>query len=232
MATLNLIAAPEVEPVTVADAKKHARIFIAGDDAYVTDLIVAARDKFEKETRLYFAEQTWEWSDVPAAMALTLPLRPVIAIVEVTDGNGGTVDAGDYSLEMAGLGFGCIEFDPTPAGPLAIQFSVGCREPYPAWVTATDYEEDDIVIHGGVLYVALGDHTSATATEPGVGVDWEDVWELSEDTQPSGAPPLAKLAIKALVAHWYNFREAYTASANGDIRAVPASYLSILQNFR
>jgi uncharacterized phiE125 gp8 family phage protein len=232
MPTLKLIAAPEVEPVDVTAAKKHARIFISGDDAYVTDLITAARDKFEREAHQYFAEQTWQWSDVPSAMALTLPLRPVIEIVEVTDGNGDTVDAGDYSLESAGMGFGCLEFSVTPTGPLTIQFKVGYREPYPAWVTATDYEEDAIVIHGGTLYVALSDHTSATATEPGVGVDWEDVWVESLETQPSGAPALAKLAIKSLVAHWYNVREAYVASQHGDLRAVPASYLSILQNFR
>ena len=46
-----------------------------------------------------------------------------------------------------------------------------------AWTIATNYVAGDIVIHNGVIYVATADHTSDADTEPGVGVDWETVWE-------------------------------------------------------
>ena len=47
-----------------------------------------------------------------------------------------------------------------------------------AWVTATAYSVNDIVESGGSSYVATSTHTSAAATEPGVGASWQDVWTL------------------------------------------------------
>jgi hypothetical protein len=50
-----------------------------------------------------------------------------------------------------------------------------------AWVTATSYSVDDVVVHNSVNYVCITGHTSGATTEPGGGVDWEDNWELSTD---------------------------------------------------
>jgi hypothetical protein len=47
-----------------------------------------------------------------------------------------------------------------------------------AWVTATGYVVDDAVEHNGSSYICTANHTSGTASEPGVGVDWEDFWDL------------------------------------------------------
>lgn len=44
------------------------------------------------------------------------------------------------------------------------------------WADATPYMTGNVVMNDGVRYKATGDHTSATATEPGTGVDWETVW--------------------------------------------------------
>lgn len=50
------------------------------------------------------------------------------------------------------------------------------------WTDATAYSDTDnggdIVSHGGAYYFCIDGHTSSSATEPGVGVDWEDVWQL------------------------------------------------------
>ena len=42
------------------------------------------------------------------------------------------------------------------------------------WTTATVYIAGDIIIHNGVTYLVIVDHTSDATTEPGVGIDWED----------------------------------------------------------
>jgi hypothetical protein len=45
-----------------------------------------------------------------------------------------------------------------------------------AWMTETEYAAGTIVSVGTVAYVASSAHTSAAATEPGVGANWETVW--------------------------------------------------------
>jgi hypothetical protein len=47
-----------------------------------------------------------------------------------------------------------------------------------SWKTGEDYEVDDVVALDGVIYVCTAENTSAAASEPGVGVDWEDYWML------------------------------------------------------
>lgn len=47
------------------------------------------------------------------------------------------------------------------------------------WALGTDYEADKFVFNPatGGTYVAIVPHTSAVNTEPGVGVNWEAVWQ-------------------------------------------------------
>lgn len=56
---LRLVTAPSLEPVTVAQAKKHLRLEIADDDEYVGDVITAARMYFERATNRSLNTQTW-----------------------------------------------------------------------------------------------------------------------------------------------------------------------------
>lgn len=51
----------------------------------------------------------------------------------------------------------------------------------------TDYLRGQVVGHLGSSYVCVEDHTSASATEPGVGVDWTDVWALVVEKGDTGA---------------------------------------------
>lgn len=46
-----------------------------------------------------------------------------------------------------------------------------------------EYLEGDVVNVGGTSYVAIVDHTSSAASEPGVGVDWEDYWMVLSEAQ-------------------------------------------------
>jgi len=55
-----LITPPAVEPISLAEAKQHARIEYPDDDDLVANLITAARLVCEKEIRRAFISQTWE----------------------------------------------------------------------------------------------------------------------------------------------------------------------------
>jgi hypothetical protein len=55
-----LMTPPAVEPVSVAEAKQHARIEYPDDDALVAGLITAARQVCELELARAFVSQTWE----------------------------------------------------------------------------------------------------------------------------------------------------------------------------
>lgn len=52
----------------------------------------------------------------------------------------------------------------------------------PSWLTSTSYSSEDstfalkYVTHGGAFYTCIVSHVSSSATEPGVGDDWEDYW--------------------------------------------------------
>jgi hypothetical protein len=50
-----------------------------------------------------------------------------------------------------------------------------------------EYLEGDVVNVGGTSYVALVDHTSSAASEPGVGVDWEDYWMVLSEAQKTSS---------------------------------------------
>lgn len=82
-----LITGPEVEPITLAEAKLHLRIEEAetSEDGLITSLIVAAREGAEHETRRALIRQTWELAiDAFPPCAIQLPKPRLIDIVSVT----------------------------------------------------------------------------------------------------------------------------------------------------
>ena len=64
-----LLTAPALEPVTLAEAKRHANVVASDDDTLITALIVAARELVEQDTSRALINQTWElelddwWTD-------------------------------------------------------------------------------------------------------------------------------------------------------------------------
>ena len=60
------------------------------------------------------------------------------------------------------------------------------------WETGYDYKKNNQVSLDGDLYLAVINHTSAAATEPGTGADWQTVWVRQIDSV--NANQLAALA--------------------------------------
>ena len=60
------------------------------------------------------------------------------------------------------------------------------------WSNGVNYKKNNQVALDGDLYLAIVNHTSAAATEPGTGADWADVWVRQIDSV--NADQLAGLA--------------------------------------
>jgi uncharacterized phiE125 gp8 family phage protein len=83
-----LVVPPESEPVTLAEAKRHAQLpaDATDDDAYLEHLIRAAREHVEDLTGRAFVTQTREttWDEWPSNSGpIRLPRAPVQSIVSV-----------------------------------------------------------------------------------------------------------------------------------------------------
>jgi len=123
---LELVSGPEIEPVTLAEMRRHLRMFedVTDEDADITALITGAREWVEDYTGRILMDQTWRlsidqtgdlWldpaatsvivSDDPDSPGFYLRRSPILAIVSVNtvdaDGAETLVDTADYELRAA-----------------------------------------------------------------------------------------------------------------------------------
>ncbi|HAJ48517.1 MAG TPA: hypothetical protein DCL54_18220, partial [Alphaproteobacteria bacterium] len=93
-------------PVTLAEAKAHARIDIADDDALITRCIAAAREWVEAETGRALMTQTWRltldaWPDGGAVILRRPPVQSVAEIRTFTAGGVAAIwVASNYGLAL------------------------------------------------------------------------------------------------------------------------------------
>lgn len=99
---LRLITAPTFEPVSVETAKAFLRVDSTADDALITSLLKAAREKGEELSRRAFITQTWEmtldeWPDELEMDLLRPPLQSVTSVKYIDlDDIEHTVDSSTY----------------------------------------------------------------------------------------------------------------------------------------
>lgn len=80
-----LLVAPALEPITLAQAKQHLNVDTSDDDSVITALIAAARQYAEQLTRSSFITQQWRLVlDSFPAHALSLEHGPVQSIDGIT----------------------------------------------------------------------------------------------------------------------------------------------------
>jgi uncharacterized phiE125 gp8 family phage protein len=86
--------APADEPVTLAEAKLHARIDTAADDALVGMLISAAREQAESLCQRTIALAQWRLTldRFPSAIALPMPRVTQVISVEYRDPDGNLLE--------------------------------------------------------------------------------------------------------------------------------------------
>jgi uncharacterized phiE125 gp8 family phage protein len=104
---LKLVTPPEVEPVTLEEAKAHLRLDSDADDAYVSALITAARERVELFLRRALITQTFECTldGFPASPVIDLPRPPLQSVESIkyidTAGKVQTLAPGDYVADAS-----------------------------------------------------------------------------------------------------------------------------------
>jgi uncharacterized phiE125 gp8 family phage protein len=120
---LELVTPPDIEPVTLAEMKKHLRVEHTDDDDEINSIIKSAREWVEDETGRVLIEQTWRLTltraanlagrvllpvtnaHVNCASEILLHKSPVIAIDSVVTvdsaGTETTITTTDYQLRQA-----------------------------------------------------------------------------------------------------------------------------------
>lgn len=112
MLSLQLITAPAVEPVTIAEAKMHGKIEYTNEDALIAIFIKACRERAEEITNRALITQVWEqradWDDMVdysftnRAMQLRKgPIQSVASIKYLDQYNAvQTWDTANYTVDI------------------------------------------------------------------------------------------------------------------------------------
>ena len=95
---------PSLEPVTLAEAKRHANVVASDDDDYITHLIVAARELVEGDTSRALITQTWRLKlHEFFADKIELPRPPLQSVSSIkyldTDDNEQTLSSTYYDVD-------------------------------------------------------------------------------------------------------------------------------------
>ena len=136
---LKLVTPPEVEPVTLEEAKAHLRLESDADDAYVSALVTAARERVELFLRRALITQTFEYTldGFPPKPLIDLPRPPLQSVESIqymdSAGNVQTLAPEDYvadasSNEIARVALAWNRFWPITRcsiNSVVIQFTAG-----------------------------------------------------------------------------------------------------------
>lgn len=134
--SLDLIAGPAAEPVSLAEAKQHLRVDGTAEDAFIASLIITSRLHVEAALGLALITQRWTWGTDrwPPDGALEFPLRPVQSVEAVrihpASGPAATVVSSSYVLDGTGNPARLVTKAPLPppgttVNGIEIEFTAG-----------------------------------------------------------------------------------------------------------
>lgn len=103
---LSLVTEPKALPVTVAEAKLHARIDEDDDDTLTASLIATATELAEAYTRRAIMQQTWKmFLDCWPGDEIEMPRAPLVSVTHIKtydDADAATtLDAANYYVDTA-----------------------------------------------------------------------------------------------------------------------------------
>lgn len=104
---LSLLIAPVVKPVSLDEAKLHARVEVDEDDSLIDGLISAATQHVEWYTERALEEQQWQLTldSFPSCRTIDLPRPPLVSVEEIAyldaDGDEVAWDPANYRVIAA-----------------------------------------------------------------------------------------------------------------------------------
>jgi uncharacterized phiE125 gp8 family phage protein len=174
---LKQIEQPEVEPITLSEAKIHLRVTHDLEDDLIESLIQVARERCELISNRSYVQQKWRlsfdcWSDFP----FDLPRPPLIEVEKIEykdeDGDVSEWDSDNYIVDSESF---------VPKIYLADKYEL------PAFPSINLYPANAIQ----VTYTA----------------EYEPDESGEETDYTANIPERYKHAIKLLIGEWYEFRE-------------------------
>lgn len=109
--TLSLVEGPTMEPLDLAEVKKHLRFQTTSEDTLLDVWIAAARQYFEEQTGRQVMQSTWElWLDGFPSGRIELPKPPLLEVESVS-----YVGADGELVDVGAAGYTVM----APAGPQA-----------------------------------------------------------------------------------------------------------------
>lgn len=170
--SLQRLAAPQTEPVSVADLRDWLKIDAGDEDATLAALIEAARTTLEGWTRRAFVTQSWRFTYAGsfADGVARLPLAPVVSILDVrlydAAGAATTLPPESYALETDDQRPGLRLLDP-PGGTSATRCVVEAVFGYgPAPADTPAPLRQAILMLASCWHARRGDHADADRAIP------------------------------------------------------------------
>src|SRR6185437_6716321 len=202
--SLKQTADAAVEPVTLAEAKAHLNITDANDDNYIPGLIKGARRRLENEMQRGLITQTWRFSldHFPMFHQRTFPV-------------------GYAPIELPRpplISIGSIKYmDPTdPTGQTLITL-----------VANTDYIAD---LDSEPARIQAAGNKTWPATLRQIGAV-QILYNAGYGPDATTVPEDIKMAIKQVVAHWYENRESVVSGPRYAAIEVPQSAMWLIQPY-
>lgn len=204
-----LLTGPTVEPVSLADAKSFLRIEHDDEDTFIGELIEASRSYFEMKTQLALLSQTWRLTFDQ------IPTKP-----SKDDWWDGWREGAIASLTEPRR---AIEL---PTAPLisVTQFLAYAEDD--SSVEFTDFYPDTNSRPGRIALRNNGIWPTATRGVANYQIDYVAGFGAAA----SNVPVDIRVALKQIIAHWYENREILSFDAAG--RDVPMTALNIISSRR
>ncbi len=192
-----------VEPVSLPDAKAHMNITDGTDDAYIPHLIKAARRRLENEMKRALVEQTWRF---------TLDHFP------------------SFHQRSFPVGFKPIVL---PRPPLMEIASVKYMDPTdPTGATLLTLDPSSYLVDSDSEPARLQSTNNATwpATLRQMGAV-QIQYTAGYDDDGSTVPEEINMAIKQIVAHWYENRESVVTDTRAAAIEIPQTALWLVEPY-
>jgi hypothetical protein len=217
MAT-QLLVPPTMEPVSLDEAKEHLRVDQEADDAYITGLVIAARQLVEDDTRRALLTQDWQLT-LPDAWPTTQTYVSQQSMGYYSDGLSSRIGKPPRKLVIL----------PRPpvqsivsVNYLVSDFTTTLMDPSQYRLSKLDSGEWAIRPAAGITWPSLVDDPEAATI----------VFRCGYGDRPGTIPEPLRIAMLLVIAQWYDNRMPLNLILRGQATELPNAYADLVFRYR